>query len=112
MPCLHSQVDRWRTVSKQSHMIPVKIEAEMKKSYLDYAMSVIVAHAPFPMCATAKTRAAASSVAMNDLGLASIAAATAMRKSAAIPPLMHPHGEAVIYHWLRASRNPSTAVTR
>ncbi len=30
---------------KQSHMIPVEIEAEMKKSYLDYAMSVIVARA-------------------------------------------------------------------
>ena len=26
-------------------MIPVEIEAEMKKSYLDYAMSVIVARA-------------------------------------------------------------------
>src|SRR6202051_2105774 len=30
---------------KQSHMIPVEIEAEMKKSYLDYAMSVIVSRA-------------------------------------------------------------------
>jgi len=30
---------------KQAHMIPVEIEAEMKKSYLDYAMSVIVARA-------------------------------------------------------------------
>src|ERR1700691_3551642 len=28
-----------------SHMIPVEIEAEMKKSYLDYAMSVIVSRA-------------------------------------------------------------------
>jgi len=30
---------------KAPHMIPVEIEAEMKKSYLDYAMSVIVARA-------------------------------------------------------------------
>src|ERR1700732_3057067 len=30
---------------KQAHMIPVEIEAEMKKSYLDYAMSVIVSRA-------------------------------------------------------------------
>src|SRR6202051_3200217 len=30
---------------KQSHMIPVEIEAEMKKSYLDYAMSVIIGRA-------------------------------------------------------------------
>src|ERR1700758_4337336 len=30
---------------KQAQMIPVEIEAEMKKSYIDYAMSVIVSRA-------------------------------------------------------------------
>ena len=33
-------------------IIKINIEEEMKSSYIDYSMSVIVARAPFPMCAT------------------------------------------------------------
>ena len=44
MPCRYTTKDgSMADEPKQSHMIPVEIEAEMKKSYLDYAMSVIVA---------------------------------------------------------------------
>src|SRR5579863_3254978 len=48
MPCPHTRQLRDESMAdepKQAHMIPVEIEAEMKKSYLDYAMSVIVARA-------------------------------------------------------------------
>ena len=49
--------DEGRTMAdepKQSHMIPVEIEAEMKKSYLDYAVMQRSWRAwPFPTCATA-----------------------------------------------------------
>ena len=34
--------------------LPVSLEEEMRRSYLDYAMSVIVGHCP--MCATASSR--------------------------------------------------------
>ena len=56
---------------KQSHMIPVEIEAEMKKSYLDYAMSVIVARAIPDVRDGLKPVQRRILVAMNDLGLAS-----------------------------------------
>jgi DNA gyrase subunit A len=37
----------------QFDVTPVTIEEEMRRSYLDYAMSVIVSRALCPMCATA-----------------------------------------------------------
>jgi DNA gyrase subunit A len=83
---------------KQSHMIPVEIEAEMKKSYLDYAMSVIVARAIPDVRDGLKPVQRRILVAMNDLGLASN---RGYRKCAKIcgdtSGNYHPHGEAVIY---------------
>src|ERR1700726_575698 len=79
-------------------MIPVEIEAEMKKSYLDYAMSVIVARAIPDVRDGLKPVQRRILVAMNDLGLASN---RGYRKCAKIcgdtPGNYHPHGEAVIY---------------
>src|ERR1700691_6076540 len=83
---------------KQPHMIPVEIEAEMKKSYLDYAMSVIVARAIPDVRDGLKPVQRRILVAMNDLGLASN---RGYRKCAKIcgdtSGNYHPHGEAVIY---------------
>src|SRR5450432_3117519 len=83
---------------KQSHMIPVEIEAEMKKSYLDYAMSVIVARAIPDVRDGLKPVQRRILVAMNDLGLASN---RGYHKCAKIcgdtSGNYHPHGEAVIY---------------
>ena len=55
----------------QSHMISVDIEAEMKKSYLDYAMSVIVARAIPDVRDGLKPVHRRILLAMNDLGLTS-----------------------------------------
>src|SRR5467141_1105612 len=83
---------------KQSHMIPVEIEAEMKKSYLDYAMSVIVARAIPDVRDGLKPVQRRMMVAMNDLNLASN---RGYRKCAKIcgdtSGNYHPHGEAVVY---------------
>src|SRR5579864_3735088 len=83
---------------KQTQMIPVEIEAEMKKSYLDYAMSVIVARAIPDVRDGLKPVQRRILVAMNDLGLASN---RGYRKCAKIcgdtSGNYHPHGEAVIY---------------
>ncbi len=83
---------------KTPHMIPVEIEAEMKKSYLDYAMSVIVARAIPDVRDGLKPVQRRILVAMNDLGLASN---RGYRKCAKIcgdtSGNYHPHGEAVIY---------------
>ena len=74
------------------------IEAEMKKSYLDYAMSVIVARAIPDVRDGLKPVQRRILVAMNDLGLASN---RGYRKCAKIcgdtSGNYHPHGEAVIY---------------
>jgi DNA gyrase subunit A len=83
---------------KSAQMIPVEIEAEMKKSYLDYAMSVIVARAIPDVRDGLKPVQRRILVAMNDLGLASN---RGYRKCAKIcgdtSGNYHPHGEAVIY---------------
>src|SRR6202163_2805309 len=83
---------------KQAQMIPVEIEAEMKKSYLDYAMSVIVARAIPDVRDGLKPAQRRILVAMNDLNLASN---RGYRKCAKIcgdtSGNYHPHGEAVIY---------------
>jgi DNA gyrase subunit A len=83
---------------KLAQMIPVEIEAEMKKSYLDYAMSVIVARAIPDVRDGLKPVQRRILVAMNDLNLASN---RGYRKCAKIcgdtSGNYHPHGEAVIY---------------
>ncbi len=82
----------------QGTLVPVDIEAEMKKSYLDYAMSVIVARAIPDVRDGLKPVQRRILVAMNDLGLASN---RGYRKCAKIcgdtSGNYHPHGEAVIY---------------
>src|SRR5256714_3161780 len=101
MPCAYKRALRGGSMAdepKQSHMMPVEIEAEMKKSYLDYAMSVIVARAIPDVRDGLKPVQRRILVAMNDLGLASN---RGYRKCAKIcgdtSGNYHPHGEAVIY---------------
>src|SRR5215469_8728025 len=81
-----------------SIMLPIDIEAEMRKSYLDYAMSVIIARALPDVRDGLKPVQRRILVAMNDLGLASN---RGYRKCAKIcgdtSGNYHPHGEAVIY---------------
>jgi DNA gyrase subunit A len=81
-----------------SVLLPVDIEAEMRKSYLDYAMSVIIARALPDVRDGLKPVQRRIMVAMNDLGLASN---RGYRKCAKIcgdtSGNYHPHGEAVIY---------------
>jgi len=84
--------------TNKSILLPVDIEAEMKKSYLDYAMSVIIARALPDVRDGLKPVQRRILVAMNDLGLASN---RGYRKCAKIcgdtSGNYHPHGEAVIY---------------
>jgi DNA gyrase subunit A len=84
--------------TNKSITLPVDIEAEMRKSYLDYAMSVIIARALPDVRDGLKPVQRRILVAMNDLGLASN---RGYRKCAKIcgdtSGNYHPHGEAVIY---------------
>jgi len=84
--------------TNRSILLPVDIEAEMRKSYLDYAMSVIIARALPDVRDGLKPVQRRILVAMNDLGLASN---RGYRKCAKIcgdtSGNYHPHGEAVIY---------------
>src|SRR5881409_2514437 len=76
----------------------VDIEAEMRKSYLDYAMSVIIARALPDVRDGLKPAQRRILVAMNDLNLAPN---RGYRKCAKIAGdtsgNYHPHGEAVVY---------------
>jgi DNA gyrase subunit A len=82
----------------KSQTLPVDIEQEMRRSYLDYAMSVIVARAIPDVRDGLKPVQRRILVAMNDLGLA---ANRGYRKCAKIcgdtSGNYHPHGEAIIY---------------
>jgi DNA gyrase subunit A len=82
----------------QSQLVPVDIEQEMRRSYLDYAMSVIVARAIPDVRDGLKPVQRRILIAMNDLGLASN---RGFRKCAKIcgdtSGNYHPHGEAIIY---------------
>src|ERR1700732_4019933 len=84
--------------TNKSILLPVDIEVEMRKSYLDYAMSVIIARALPDVRDGLKPVQRRILVAMNDLGLASN---RGYRKCAKIAGdtsgNYHPHGEAVIY---------------
>src|SRR5438045_5337032 len=57
--------------TNQSVLLPIDIEAEMRKSYLDYSMSVIIARALPDVRDGLKPVQRRILVAMNDLGLAS-----------------------------------------
>src|SRR5437763_3343731 len=86
---------------------PVKIEEEMRSSYLDYAMSVIVARALPDVRDGLKPSQRRVLVAMNDLNLAPN---RSHRKCAKIcgdtSGNYHPHGEAVIYPTLVRMAQP------
>ena len=90
--------NEWRTRRILPVLLPIDIEAEMRKSYLDYAMSVIIARALPDVRDGLKPVQRRILVAMNDLGLASN---RGYRKCAKIcgdtSGNYHPHGEAVIY---------------
>src|SRR3979490_1054401 len=81
-----------------SVLLPIDIEAEMRKSYLDYAMSVIIARALPDVRDGLKPVQRRILVAMNDLGLASN---RGYRKCAKIcgdtSGNYHPPAEALIY---------------
>src|SRR3977135_4436372 len=101
MPCPYKRALRGGSMAdepKQSPIIAGEMEAEMHKSYLDYAMSVIVARAIPDVRDGLKPVQRRILVAMNDLGLASN---RDQRKCAKIygdtPGNYHPHGKAVIY---------------
>jgi DNA gyrase subunit A len=79
-------------------IIPVDIEQEMRRSYLDYSMSVIISRAIPDVRDGLKPVQRRILIAMNDLGLASN---RGYRKCAKIcgdtSGNYHPHGEAIIY---------------
>ncbi len=82
----------------QSELLPVDIEVEMRRSYLDYAMSVIVSRAIPDVRDGLKPVQRRILVAMNDL---SLSPGRGYRKCAKIcgdtSGNYHPHGEAIIY---------------
>ncbi len=84
--------------SRSGKLIPVYIEDEMKRSYLDYSMSVIVSRALPDVKDGLKPSQRRILVAMNDLNLTP---GRQHRKCAKIAGdtsgNYHPHGEAVIY---------------
>ena len=84
--------------STTSKVIPVKIEDELKTSYLDYAMSSILARALPDVRDGLKPSQRRILVAMDDLALAPN---RGYRKCAKIAGdtsgNYHPHGEAIVY---------------
>ncbi|MBZ4666617.1 DNA gyrase subunit A, partial [Mahella sp.] len=83
---------------EQTKVIEVNLEEEMKHSYIDYAMSVIVGRALPDVRDGLKPVHRRILYAMNELGLA---AEKSYRKSARIVGDVlgkyHPHGEAAVY---------------
>src|SRR5436853_7261738 len=79
-------------------IVPINIEDEMKTSYIDYSMSVIVSRALPDVRDGLKPSQRRILVAMNDLNLAP---GRGYRKCAKIAGdtsgNYHPHGEAVVY---------------
>src|SRR6201987_2773132 len=81
-----------------SILLPIDIEAETKKSYLDYSMSVIIARALPDVRDGLKPVQRRILVAMNDLGLASNRGYLKCAKICGdTSGNYHPHGEAGIY---------------
>src|SRR6202030_1250576 len=83
---------------KKSTLVPVDIEAEMKKSYLDYSMSVIIGRALPDVRDGLKPVHRRILFGMHELGLT---AGRAYRKCAKIVGEVlgkfHPHGDAPVY---------------
>ena len=83
---------------RQSRILPVKIEDELKTSFLDYSMSVIMSRALPDVRDGLKPSQRRILVAMNDL---SLAPNRGYRKCAKIAGdtsgNYHPHGEAIVY---------------
>lgn len=81
-----------------AHILPVNIVAEMKESYLDYAMSVIVQRALPDVRDGLKPVHRRILFSMNDLGLT---ASSKFRKSATVVGDVlgkyHPHGDSSVY---------------
>src|SRR4026209_297644 len=84
-----------------SNLVPVNIEDEMRKSYVDYAMSVIIGRALPDVRDGLKPVHRRILVGMRDMGLASN---RSYRKCAKIVGEVmgnyHPHGDASIYDTL------------
>src|SRR5512136_535734 len=79
-------------------IIPVYVEDEMKSSYIDYSMSVIVSRALPDARDGLKPSQRRILVAMNDLNLGPRAQARKCAKIAGdTSGNYHPHGESVIY---------------
>src|SRR5581483_2076942 len=87
-----------QTPSPGGRILPIKIEDEMRASYLDYAMSVIVQRALPDVRDGLKPVQRRILFAMDELGLRSN---TAYKKSAKIVGEVmgkyHPHGDAAVY---------------
>src|SRR6476469_5864234 len=85
-------------INDRSRIVVTKIEDEMRSSYIDYSMSVIVSRALPDVRDGLKPSQRRILVAMNDLNLAP---GRPYRKCAKIAGdtsgNYHPHGEAVIY---------------
>ena len=85
-------------VTSDGNIRPVRIEEEMRNSYLDYAMSVIVARALPDVRDGLKPVQRRILYAMDDLGMR---AGTAYRKSARLVGDVlgkyHPHGDSAVY---------------
>src|SRR4030095_3254704 len=86
------------SLTPRQKILPITIEDEMKTSYIDYSMSVIVSRALPDVRDGLKPSQRRILVAMNDLGLAP---GRAFRKCAKIAGdtsgNYHPHGEQVVY---------------
>jgi DNA gyrase subunit A len=86
------------SLTPRQKFVPITIEQEMKTSYIDYSMSVIVSRALPDVRDGLKPSQRRILVAMNDLGLAP---GRAYRKCAKIAGdtsgNYHPHGEQVVY---------------
>jgi DNA gyrase subunit A len=80
------------------HVLPALVEEEMKDSYLNYAMSVIVSRALPDVRDGLKPSQRRVLIAMNDLGLGPRAKTRKCAKIAGdTSGNYHPHGEAVVY---------------
>src|SRR5512145_3151150 len=86
------------SLTPRQRIVPINIEDEMKTSYIDYSMSVIVSRALPDVRDGLKPSQRRILVAMNDLGLAP---GRPYRKCAKIAGdtsgNYHPHGEQVVY---------------
>src|SRR5216117_4502089 len=85
-------------INDRSRIVVTKIEDEMRSSYLNYAMSVIVSRALPDVRDGLKPSQRRILVAMNDLGLGPRAKSRKCAKIAGdTSGNYHPHGESVIY---------------